>query len=306
MIDLEQLSKASSKVEKNYDLQLITTLLMHGSELKKEAEVRIPSIKGVYRYWWRSLQHDISAEKLLEMEKQLFGGATSGKENRGNKSIVTLTNTNLTDRLQMKVCPHKQTRFSSPGIKSGEEFTINLLVNKKDENSLTMFDSYLQIMFMLSGFGQRSRRGAGALQLKKHNWTTIGDFQSELKNLLTLVKKDVYFTFPSDRAKSCILECQRNTSNHPILTGVWIGRPFENDEIARTSISEAGHEANPGGKKQFLGSAKPRQASPLHGTVRKIGHQYYPIISEVITGKDMNSKYIDARNKFLDWLGVRL
>lgn len=64
-----------------------------------------------------------------------------------------------------------------------------------------------------------------------------------------------------------------------------------------------------GGRDQYLlGMARSgRQASPLHGTVRQIGRQFYPVVTEVITQPDelLSRQYKEQRDAFLQAMGVR-
>ena len=81
-----------------------------------------------------------------------------------------------------------------------------------------------------------------------------------------------------------------------------MGNRATSAEKVRERISRAGHRANSGGGP--LGSSKPRFASPLHCTVRRVGQGYVPVITEV-TSRDMDKDhYHEARNRFLQILGV--
>ena len=45
---------ASAIETEGFTLETLTPLFMHGN--RRNLEVRVPSIKGVLRYWWRTLQ----------------------------------------------------------------------------------------------------------------------------------------------------------------------------------------------------------------------------------------------------------
>ena len=60
--------------EKIYTLEVITPMFIGGAD-KKVAEFRIPSLKGVLRFWWRALygKKFDSLVKMKEHEDLIFG-----------------------------------------------------------------------------------------------------------------------------------------------------------------------------------------------------------------------------------------
>jgi CRISPR-associated protein Cmr1 len=56
--------------------RIVTPLFMSGSD-KSKAELRVPSIKGVLRFWWRALALGRlgSVDKVREEESRIFGSA---------------------------------------------------------------------------------------------------------------------------------------------------------------------------------------------------------------------------------------
>ena len=73
---------ASAIETEGFTLETLTPLFMHGN--RKNLEVRVPSIKGVLRYWWRTLQ-DSPSQELIKQETAKFGGIT------GRKGVVPLS-----------------------------------------------------------------------------------------------------------------------------------------------------------------------------------------------------------------------
>ncbi|MFS8580604.1 MAG: type III-B CRISPR module RAMP protein Cmr1 [Novibacillus thermophilus] len=318
-MDISQLKSASAVKMDVFSLSLLTPLMMHGWQKKVqvpgkrdrsealEAEVRTMSVKGILRYWWRTLQNEADPERLLSDEMRLFGG-TRGEEAKRSPLTLRLEKM-LTSQHCARVLPHSSgKKFRSFSVKEGETFNLIVSNLKKDEAYEQKHRGYLTYMLHLAGFGQRARRGAGALQYDGFRWQFPEDVQQSLRNVLTDLNHQDDFSFP-DLSSNCLLK--RNgpvKARHPVLVTVWIGQAQSNAGDVRTTISEAGHKAN--GQRdgrQWLGSAKSgRLASPLHATVRKIGHHYVPMISEVSSSHMEKRGYQEARDAFLRHLGVNV
>ncbi|UNC93169.1 type III-B CRISPR module RAMP protein Cmr1 [Candidatus Contubernalis alkaliaceticus] len=310
-IDIEMLRTVSSIRKKIFRVNVLTPLLMHGwlesygnnKTRPLKSEIRTTSIKGVLRYWWRSLCYDCSWQELLKEEQIFFGGSSGSEE--GNRSPAALSIENSDRGLSdFSICPHKGQRFPTKGINPQSNFNLVLSVQIKDNEKYDFYNNLIIFTLHLAGFGQRSRRGAGSLQWHHHQWQNGVEFVYSLKTIIEELRKEMYFKFYS-RSNGLILDRVKGKGNHPVLAGIWLGQCFGTQEDARKKISEAGHVANSNDKKQLLGMSNPRKASPLHGSIRKFGENYVPVISEVISDKEReNESYIIARNKFLEHLGV--
>lgn len=297
---------ASAIETEGFTLEILTPLFMHGN--RKNLEVRVPSIKGVLRYWWRTLQ-DSPSKKLIKQETAKFGGITGDQGCRSPVRFrLELSETKMDSS---PLLPHRSSKKGySPAIGAHQSLRLLMVHLKRDaefagEDGLTLKEEhslYVRWMLLLSGFGQRARRGAGAVQYEGFQWRTSSDIQNTLRDLLTRLKRDGTFQFPPPES-GCLLRRKEKPQNiHPQINAVWVGEPSPSAEKVRERISRAGHRANSGGG--LLGSSKPRFASPLHCTVRRVGQGYVPVITEV-TSRDMDKDhYRDARNRFLQILGV--
>lgn len=312
MIKIENLKEASSQERYIFNVTTLTPLLMHGWQKqagnKREAlvaELRAPSIKGILRYWWRTLQVDIESARLLQNEQAFFGGSSGGEESTCQSPLL-LKCSWLKATQKATVCPHKGGKFSSPAIPGDIFFSIELAVKQKDRDRLDEYVNYMKYCLLLAGFGQRGRRGAGAVQCEEFQWDTIEDFKNSLYEVLVFLNKQEDFNFNSDN-QHCLLERLRGDSRHPRLLSVWIGKDYSTAEKVRYDISNVGHIANSAKDMQVLGKTKGgRQASPLLATVRKIGENYYPLISEVSSPLLRNAHYQEQRNLFLSSVGVSI
>lgn len=322
MKDLQTLKRASAVRMEAYPLTVLTPLMMHGWQQRVttrsggvrgvpvEAEARALSIKGILRYWWRTLQDEPDHRKLLAGEIRLFGGMAGDDKARRSPLSLRLEKT-ITSGHQDAALPHRsERRASSRAIKSGETFNLITATLHKDAALQREHHGYMTYMLLLAGFGQRARRGAGALQCDAFRWQSTAAFQSQLQEVLTELNRHEPYTFPAlPSGPGLILQRERTVSaRHPVLTAVWAGRAGETAESVRKRISEAGHVANSGrGGRQWLGSAQPKRcASPLHATVRQIGSSFVPIISEVSSPHLDKRDYQRARDQFLEHVGVNM
>jgi CRISPR-associated protein Cmr1 len=292
---------ASAVVQKDFSLTFVTPMVMHGANPTQVAEFRIPSVKGILRYWWRTLQDETNPTLLLEKEETWFGGATRQKQ----KSPVSLMlQQPLTGNKPENVLPHKSSAFRPKSIDANKKVVITMQTLRNHQERFNTYDWYFQYMLHLAGMGQRARRGFGACQWDGHQWGNVDEFAHTLEEVLK--KLDVHDRFAFSFNGSCILKRKKkaNTS-HPVLSAVWIGKGKENYQEVLKMFGEASHKANRFGN---LGSVKPRFASPLWCTVRKIGELYYPVITEVQAREDTytNYKYEKDRVQFLNIVGVRI
>ena len=323
MSSLDALMQASSVENKVYQVNILTPLFMHGwqrAEKKHDGktrnepiagELRPPSFKGIWRYWWRALQTGLSHAELLSREQQMFGGS-GGSDDETRSPVSLKVSPVLTSSKKYPVRPHKKS-FSVLAIEPGKQFSLELAVQKKDRNKLPAYLDSFSFTLMLAGFGQRGRRAGGALQAKEQDWKHVDDFRHQLQDLLGALGVVEQFTF-DNMEPGWLLKRAQGTAKHPVLCAAWVGEKFNTAENARIAICQAASSANPPGKGnvQHLGSAIPKRvASPLHATVRRIGEGFYPVVSEVMPqatrdGSGRSNAYLTARDKVLRAVGVVL
>lgn len=320
MCFVDRLKQGSAVKTEVFRFRTLTPLLMHGWQKESRrgtstplgATVRIPSIRGVLRYWWRTLQPYESQSELLAKEKKFFGGV--GGNDQGMRSPVAFRlERPIHSQESAPITPHKGKRPTTKAIFAGQ--TIHLVMSHhhkalqlQEEHRL-----YIQYMLLLAGFGQRARRGAGAVQYSEFRWDTLVDVQETLRQLLVQLQRGQLFFFPSAEAGLLLQRQSAEVPRHPFLNAIWVGRSYADAEEARRAISEAGKRANPPNRTQYLGHSKgkDRLASPLHATVRQVGEVYVPIITEVTSSytADLTSGadgYLAAREQFLRFLGVNV
>ncbi|WP_273888959.1 type III-B CRISPR module RAMP protein Cmr1 [Rubrobacter naiadicus] len=192
------------KIEATF--RVVTPMFMSGADQSK-AELRLPSIKGALRFWWRALAWSRygDLEKIREEEARLFGNTDEGQ----SKVLMRLTTAEnlesflgkqeakkwgpntwqgyvgygLVDR---KLRPTRQ--YIRPG------FTFSLLISARDRRALEEMESPLKALGLLGGLGGRSRKSWGSLTLMKmegiKEWAAPKNEQELRKSLENLLQSE--------------------------------------------------------------------------------------------------------------------
>lgn len=250
--------------------KLITPMLIHG-ENTNIAELRPPAIKGSMRFWWRAIHGNLELTQLKEQESRLFGGAGDGNAVRSSFRIK-LQNKYLKIK-EANPLPHKpknrdgSPKFTISSYEENQNFTVEFIGHEVD-NIRRIFE----LTTILGGFGQRSRRGFGSVQIDNQENITVEYIQALIQQIN-----------PNYNNESDI--------NYPYLKEVEIGRDYNNiDDLIRT-ISSATHHHNGDG---MFGSVRGgRYASPIYISVIKNGQNYQPIITTLNATKRIDSNRLD-------------
>jgi len=133
--------------------------------------IRVPSIRGHLRFWWRALQRDISRDPrdFFAAEAALWGHAA--ERSAGGRSAVEI-------RVQAR--PHMQVDSDAPAMNTaagyalwpaasqpvakrrrpGQRFILTL---RAPEARMAELRRVLQAWILFGGYGSRTRRGLGSL-----------------------------------------------------------------------------------------------------------------------------------------------
>lgn len=296
-------SGATAVVQSSYQLVLLTPAAIHGADPREKAEFRLSSLRGVWRYWWRTLQDEPDPEKLLAKEEEWFGGTRKMKQ----QSPIHLSMAGVMEGTKKEnILPHRTSPTLVPALPAGGEVTVTLSVRKRHQERLAQYDWYFQYVLHLASFGQRSRRGFGAVQWIGHQWSNVGEYVESLRMVLEHIGVAGAFSFAE---RDCLVaRCGDIQTQHPVLSAVWIGEGKESAAEVVKAFGKASHEANRYGSLGYMRGKAGKLSSPLWCTVRKIGNWYYPIVTEV---RNRNSHYSEPRyerdrNRFLEIVGVRI
>lgn len=154
------------------------TTPMFAKGIDEEIAIRAPAVKGLIRFWWRTINAHLSLKELHQKESEIFGGVATQTQLSpiGKSKIKVFCNNN---HVQVE-CLHKYKMMSSikymfysellereksskKYIKPGSKFTIKVLYYEEDV--LHEFLKALLILQLFGGIGARTRRGAGAIRI---------------------------------------------------------------------------------------------------------------------------------------------
>jgi len=136
--------------------------------------IRVPSIRGHLRFWWRALQAPgINPNEMRSLEQILFGGA-AGHEGSASRVIVSVTNVktagldysepsqDTADGYALYPARSEKSRGTpaKPRWKAGLKFTLTVDVPIGDMDAVC---KAVRAWILFGGYGGRTRRGCGSL-----------------------------------------------------------------------------------------------------------------------------------------------
>ena len=193
--------------------QVVTPCFLGGANHEEEAELRLPSIKGALRFWWRALNYAqiMPAQKknngiiasLREKEGKLFG---SSDQDQGQSSLIMHLSAESQKPLEIEagevLCdkPGKvvgvgarylgygvMEAFARPknNIEAGQltrpclkvPFEFTLQIGAREQKYLEDVLPALKLLGLLGGLGSKSRKGYGSLNLIELKGDGVGAWQ---------------------------------------------------------------------------------------------------------------------------------
>lgn len=168
--------------------------------LQENAELRLPSIKGVLRLWYRVFMPEyykpINDDINVTYEEDLFGGTRSGTGQ--SRFIMRITKNNLKTKQHTKDCNEfKKTKYLSFFLENDyylepeQTFSFELIMRPlkkedKENEDLRYWKQVIPCLWLLGqvgSLGARGNRGFGGVSLK--NWETNSDKVREYMNQLS-------------------------------------------------------------------------------------------------------------------------
>jgi len=167
-----------------FNCEVVTPMFVVGAD-SLQVEIRLPSIKGLMRYWWRAMHGELELDILKKREGRIFGSVDTG----GGRSRVLLRvyrqpkNKDIGFNLWDEI-PHQDTGKSKRPtayygiaylfysvlminqrsyIKPGFSFPLEIL--SKDESMLREAVDAFWCLSFLGTVGSRGRRGAGCMRV---------------------------------------------------------------------------------------------------------------------------------------------
>ena len=201
------------------------TALVDGQRVGVEEIIRVPTIRGHLRFWWRALygQNYDSPRALYAAEKRLWGGTTDGDDESGGRSLVEVTvsvdkqRAAAVDESQIQAYGTDATpgayalwpargadgQTPAPRRTPGQRFELKVCVPAvADDDGAVVIESQVRAAvhawILFGGYGGRTRRGLGSLRVtsaEAAKWLPQPgeDLRAELARLFG---RDV-FTLPS-------------------------------------------------------------------------------------------------------------
>jgi len=151
-----------------FEIETITPMFLAGADQRK-AELRAASIKGLMRFWWRSLQAESDIHKLREKENKIFG--SSDEKIGGSRFSIRITqadrrperefrNPGRQDPVGYMFYPvFMQKDRKRPYYPKGTRFHV--VLSSRDIQCLKTTAASFWLLVYMGGMGTRSRRGAG-------------------------------------------------------------------------------------------------------------------------------------------------
>jgi CRISPR-associated protein Cmr1 len=164
----------TTEIEATY--QVVTPCFCGGAN--QQAEFRLPSFKGVLRFWWRVLawsRCEGNLEAIRQEEGRLFGSAAGGQ----SRVLMRLVPPEATvERADIALAGHHGARYLSYGMEDAGRgclrapfaVTIRLCCqpervgSRSDELGQSLLDA-LTAIGLFGGIGAKSRKGFGSLVL---------------------------------------------------------------------------------------------------------------------------------------------
>jgi CRISPR-associated protein Cmr1 len=197
--------------------RITTPMFISGAD-QKQAELRVPSIKGALRFWWRAMafgrcgnsQKDIRTE-----ETKIFGGA--GPSDGQSKVSLRLSEASVEFEKQHRWKPNHWESYTGYGLvettgtqqrnylKPGGCFELELRIKTERGKEDAVADiekqrlqTVLRAFGLLGGLGGRARKGWGSVQLESligfaNQWyapDTVDSLRSELTSLFSSHSSD--------------------------------------------------------------------------------------------------------------------
>ena len=224
------------------DFHIATPCFLGGAA--ENVELRVPSIKGALRFWWRALsyaRYEGCIGRLSKEEQRLFGSSEKG-QSRFLMRLVTKSDLGEYTIKKDAVLRHRNNKVVGEGVRylgyglmkafgknegklerpclwrnDGIDFSLQFIA--RDSDVLKDIEPAVKMLGLLGSVGSRSRKGFGSLTLVQLTgddvacWRSPGNIREYSDTLQTLLKDSGDWTgepkisaFSSQSRIDCLME----------------------------------------------------------------------------------------------------
>lgn len=181
---------------KEFALEVVTPMFLGGANLN-DAELRIPSLKGVLRFWWRATCGIESLEEMQKEEAEIFGST----ENKARLSIQIDESGTAKPVLKnlpkgrLGIIDYLSYGISKKGylrahIPAGSTFKLKFFFYDKNQPESLLNAFYAFINY--GGMGAKSRNGFGSLYVKNEKVPVLNS-NAAMKKYTSLSNQSILF-----------------------------------------------------------------------------------------------------------------
>ncbi len=249
-----------------FECKVITPIICFGVN-QQMPELRVPSLRGLLRYWWRSIHANLSLEQLKEEEVRLFGGSFNDKQ---QKSIFNLQiiNQEKPSIRNFRTLPSKSWS-SKNGIDALNQFTIMVGINSNDLILKEQLTNLMLLVSLLGGIGGRTRRGLGSFKIVsvENNQQTDIDNAEKIEDVIRKINPNFSFSV-------------NNGNDYPYLEKIQIGDiAYDNYDDCLNMICDNAHTFD-GPYTGFVRGGE-KYSSPICVSIIEIDNKFYPIVTSL-------------------------
>ncbi len=288
-------------------LRFDSPAFVNGSDPRGSPEHRAPSIRGQLRYWARAIigARTTDLKTVWEQESAAFGSTKAGSPVIVRVNPIYPARENI-DRIPM--LPHRQHTGGNvsrmEGMKPDTPFTLRCQTRPAVVMP-PLFEQALTVWLLLGGVGKRSRRMFGSPGIRNH---PVNNFED-----VALASALGPWNSPDDLARAVRTtlshivgeggnqsQIPRFPTLHPQFSWVMVGKRgyADAEEANRVLFSLLRGEYRLDAEEIFGRTrGNDRCASPLIAQVRRIGNQYYPVLTYFYT--DALRQYREVINNFM-------
>jgi CRISPR type III-B/RAMP module RAMP protein Cmr1 len=159
-------------------IEIVTPCFCRGA-YQDTPEIRVPSVRGMVRWWFRALGG------TADEEKKIFGGISGGRAET-SRLVFRVKNIQTKPAGLMVTLPHKQGGNANPqaAFKEGAQFTLEVisrLGGLTPSQEKKVFDA-LEVWSLLGSIGLRSNRTGGNLWPLENAPSTAQELAQKLRD----------------------------------------------------------------------------------------------------------------------------